>query len=86
MRTVLAYHPLADALQFVDQEMGHRYVVLKGREFGSTTRVTSQNGPVIVRQVLDRLYEGCNLTEISDIIGSCMLQLSSLLGFGFSGW
>lgn len=48
VRYAIAYQPLTDALQVVDQELAHRYVVLKGREMGTTARLTSQNGTVSV--------------------------------------
>lgn len=50
-RNALAYQPLSDTLLFVDQDLGHRFSVLKGREFGTTTRIVSQTGPVGVRQI-----------------------------------
>jgi hypothetical protein len=48
VRFALAYQPITDTVHFADAEMGHRYLILKGREFGTTTRVISQLGPVNV--------------------------------------
>lgn len=85
VHNAMTYQPITDALQWIDQEMGHRYLVLKGREFGTTTRLISQSGPVFVSLVESHKLRRGSLTQTTSS-DSCLFRLPSILRCRLVRW